>query len=328
MQVLLSQAALDRVGDRLTALGASLDFVAVQSDGTLKRDGACVDAQDVDPEVFWVSQDIYRAGAVPKMFDRVLNSPGARWVQVSSAGIDNPIFKAIMARGVRVSKSSAQAPAIAEYIMAHALSLLHPIEAQRQAQDEAVWRKIGFREIASTRWLMIGYGSIGHAVAARLKPFGAHLTVVRRHAAPDPLVGAVGAMADLPVLLPDADVVILACALNDQTRGVAGRAFFQALRPGAILINIARGGLVDEAALKDGLDRDQPARAVLDVFAAEPLPPDAWFWAHPKVRVTAHTSFDGENVRDRMETLFVENLRRYLAGEPLLHEASRAEVGL
>ena len=251
-----------------------------------------------------------------------------RWAQTFNAGLDHPFFTQLMAKGLRLSKSNAQAPAIAEYVVCHALSLLHPIVAQAAAQAAHDWKRVPFREIGSSRWLMVGFGSIGTEIAKRIQPFGAHLTVVRRNPAPEALAADVRPTADLPALLPDADVVVLACALNDQTRGMADAAFFKAMKPGAILINIARGGLVDEDALRVGLDRDQPAMAVLDVFETEPLPVDAWFWDHPKVRVTAHCSNAGNAAPDRGDALFLENLRRYLAGEPLINEADRSEVGL
>src|SRR5262249_58748583 len=91
-----------------------------------------------------------------------------------------------------------------------------------------------------------------------------------------------------------AGVVVRAGAPNADPRHMCDEAFFRALKPGAILINIGRGGLIDEDALRAGLERDQPAHAVLDVFATEPLPPDSWFWDHPKVRVSAHTSNSGD----------------------------------
>ena len=143
-----------------------------------------------------------------------------------------------------------------------------------------------------------------------------------------PLADRTLALKDLPGVLPDADVVVLAPALNDQTRGMCDEAFFKAMKPGSILINIGRGGLVDEDALRAGLDRDQPAHAVLDVFQTEPLPADSWFWDHPKVRVSAHTSNSGDGNAARGDELFLENLRRYLAKEPLLNEAHPSEVGL
>ncbi len=174
----------------------------------------------------------------------------------------------------------------------------------------------------------MGFGNIGHEIAKRIKPFGVDLTVVRRNPAPDPLVDRVIGLPELAAALPDADVIVLACALNDKTRGMCDAGFFQALKPGAILINIGRGGLVDEEALRAGLDRDQPAHAVLDVFQTEPLPADSWFWDHPKVRVSAHTSHSGDGKLARGDELFLENLRRYLAKEPLLNEADPSEVGL
>ena len=176
--------------------------------------------------------------------------------------------------------------------------------------------------------MLIGYGSIGHQIARRIKPFGVHLTVVRRSVAPDELADAVVGMDALPQVLPDADVVVLAPALTDETRNMCDAKFFAAMKPGSILVNIGRGGLVDEDALKVGLETDQPAHAVLDVFQTEPLPADHWIWKHPKVRVTAHTSNSGQGTAGRGDDLFVANLERFLAGQPLINEASPREVGL
>ena len=128
-------------------------------------------------------------------------------------------------------------------------------------------------------------------------------------------------------MLPDSDVVVLACPLTAQTRHMANDAFFAALKRGAILVNIGRGGLVDEAALRRGLDAGRPAHAVLDVFETEPLPTDSWLWDHPQVRVSAHCSNDCDGLIARGDALFLENLHRFLAGEALLHEAHPSEAG-
>ena len=326
MQILMSEAALARVSDRLAGLADDFDIITMDAGGAVKRGGEAIDS--IDPDVFWVSLDLYVGGQLPAFIGRVLQGRAGTWTQIFAAGVDNPAFKAIVSKGIRLSKSSAQAPAIAEYVLANALSLLHPVDAQRRSQEAHEWRYIPFREIGSTRWLIVGMGAIGTAIAERLKPFGAHLTVIRRNTANDPLADAVRPTSELKAALPEADVVVLACALNEETRGMADAAFFAAMKPGAILINIARGALVDEAALKAGLDRDQPATAVLDVFQTEPLPADAWFWDHPKVRVTGHASNAGDGVLVRGDALFMENLGRFRSGEPLLHEASPSEVGL
>ncbi|MFM8940522.1 MAG: NAD(P)-dependent oxidoreductase, partial [Phenylobacterium sp.] len=135
-------------------------------------------------------------------------------------------------------------------------------------------------------------------------------------------------LSEIHQVLPQSDVVVLACALTDETRDMCNDAFFAAMKPGALLINIGRGGLVDEDALRRGLDRRRPAHAVLDVFQTEPLPADHWIWSHPQVRVSAHTSNSGDGVQPRADDQFVENLGRYLSGNPLLNEAARSEVGL
>jgi phosphoglycerate dehydrogenase-like enzyme len=126
--------------------------------------------------------------------------------------------------------------------------------------------------------------------------------------------------AELPKLLPEADVVVLACALNDATRDLANDAFFRAMKPGSLLINIARGGVVVEDALLTALARKAPAVAVLDVFREEPLPATSQFWSHPQVRVSAHTSAASSGTVPRGDQLFLSNLKRYAAGEPLINE--------
>ena len=331
MQILMSEQAHGRVQDRLTAFGDRIDVVCmgVGEDGepTFSRGGQPIDAAAVDPEIYWVSLDLWPAGRLPGYFRKMMQGTKGQWAQVFSAGIDNPVFKAIMSRGLRLTKSRAQAIAIAEYVVAHAVSLLHPIAEQAAAQAAHDWRRVSFREINATHWVIVGFGAIGEEIARRARAFGVKITVVRRSVSADPLADAVLPMDGLKGALGDADVVVLACALNDETRNMADQAFFQSLKPGAVLINIGRGDLVDEDALRVGLDRNQPAHAVLDVFHTEPLPQDAWFWDHPKVRVTAHASNAGDGVLARGDAQFLDNLGRFLAGEPLLAEARPEEAG-
>jgi len=328
MQILMSKAAHGRVGDRLVAIAPDAEVITVAPGETYERAGRAVDAAAVDPEAIWFSLDSYVSGLMGALVGRTLKAASPRWVQVFSAGIDAPIFRSIMDKGLRLSRSGAQAIPIAEYVVAHALSLQVPIQAQADLQRKREWKSTPYRELARTSWLLVGYGNIGREIAKRIKPFGVDLTVVRHSPGAADLADRTLALRDVHGALPEADVVVLAPALNDETRGMCDEAFFKAMKPGAILINIGRGGLVDEAALRAGLDRDQPAHAVLDVFQAEPLPADSWFWDHPKVRVSAHTSNSGDGNAARGDELFLENLRRYLAREPLLNEAHPSEVGL
>ena len=328
MQLLLAKSAFDRIAPRLKVTAPDLDVITITAPDAFARDGRSVPADQVDPDLIWISADGMRAGLLPTYFGTALKGTKAKWAQLFVAGLDNPAFKQLMAKGIRLTKSTAQSVAIAEYVTGHAFSLIVPIDAQREAQQKKEWKPTQYREISQTRWTLVGFGAIGGEIAKRVKPFGAHLTVVRRQSDNRGLADAVIPLTDLTKVLPQTDVVVLACALNDETRHLANDAFFGALKKDAILINIGRGGLVDSEALRRGLDRDQPGKAVLDVFDKEPLPADDWMWDHPKIRVSAHTSHFGMGTMGRGDDLFLENLRRYLAGDKLLNEATKADVGL
>lgn len=328
VQLLLAKTAFARIEPRLKALAPNLDLTLITPAGTFERSGKEIPAAQVDPDIVWVSLDSMREGYLPNVLGLVAKTRNTKWMQSFLAGLDHPAFREIIGKGVRLSKSSAQAIPIAEYVTANAFSLLLPMDAQRAAQGKKEWTHTPYREIGETRWTVIGFGSIGPEIARRVKPYGIHLTVVRRQSDDRGLADAVIQLQDVGKILPETDVVVLACALNDATRHLADDAFFEKMKKGTILINIARGGLIDSEALKRGLDRDQPRHAVLDVFEQEPLPADNWMWSHPKVRVSAHTSPHGSGTMRRGDELFLENLKRYLAGEKVLNEATRAEVGL
>ncbi len=328
MQLLLTAAAYDRIKDRIAPFVGDLDIVTVDQPRSFQRNGRAISPEDVDPQIVWSTLEGFTSGLLPTLIGTLLKSPDVKWLQTFNAGLDNPVFKQIMSKGVRITKSSAQGVTIAEYVLGHALSLILPIDTQKALQSQGVWAPTPHKEVSQTRWVLVGYGAIGHEIALRIKSFGVHLTVVRRNLAPLDLADDVVQMTDLSEAITRADVVVLACALNPETQDMADAAFFSALKPGSILINIGRGGLVDEDALRVGLESNQPAHAVLDVFQTEPLPEGHWLWSHPKVRVSAHTSNSGLGTQDRADLQFIDNLRRYLGDQPLTNEASPDEVGL
>lgn len=324
MQALLLRSAYDKISGRLSAVAPDLEVVILEPDRSLTLRGAAFDPADLTAEIYWLTLEAF-GGTGAGYFPTLTASPHARWVQTVFAGLDNPVFKPL--QRLTVTNSSAQAPAIAEYVAIHALSLLHPIAEQARHQADHAWTPVPFREVAQTRWLIVGFGNIGREIALRAKAFGAAVEAVRRSLDTGDLADTVCTLADLPRRLPEADVVVLACALNEETRDLADAAFFAAMKPGSILVNIGRGGLLDEDALRTALDQDRPAHAVLDVFRTEPLAADSWMWDHPKVRVTPHASNRGELTGARGETLFLENLARYLRGEPLLNVMRAEDIG-
>jgi len=328
MQILIGAQAFQRIAGRVEHLLNGHDIITLAAPGIFQRAGHEIQADQVDPDIIWSSLDLYQAGLLPHLLRSVLKGSNGKWMQTFNAGLDAPVFRSILEKGVRITKSDAQSVPIAEYVVGHGISLLLPIARQAELQSQRVWAPTPYKEIGQTRWTLVGYGAIGKAIATRVKAFGAHVSVVRRQTNTDPIVDQVVGMDAMDAILPTSDVVVLACALNDQTRNLANEAFFETLQPGSILINIGRGGLVDEDALRKGLDHNRPAHAVLDVFQVEPLPVDHWMWDHPKVRMSAHTSNSGNGAAARGDDLFVNNLTRFIAGEALLNEASPGEVGI
>jgi len=314
------------IGDRLNALGLNLDVVCFDKSGMFDIDGAKQQPEDVELDYLWLSSHLNPDKAMPTAFDVARRLKRLDVLQTFNAGLDNPAYGDISAKGVRICNSSAQGVAIAEYVLGQVLAVLQPIELQRQKQADKAWGVTRFREISRTHWLIVGYGPIGEGVAKRAKAFGAKVSALRRSSTPADHADRTGLLKDGQTFAPDADIVVLACPLTEATRGFAGKAFFDALKPGAILVNIARGGVIDDPALIAAMDAGKVDRAILDVFHTEPLPADDPLWTHPKVRITPHTSFAGDGVQDRWDTLFLDNIQRYVKGETLLREVDPSDI--
>ena len=327
MEILLHKNSYGRVRERLEALDFDVRVTCIDADGVYTREGERVAPDDVMPEVVWLSLDFFEAGQTADTFDMALRPGTVKWLQTYNAGLDRGRYGELFAAGIRLSNSNAQSVAISEYVMAQVMSLRHPFEARRAAQAEREWLRTPFRELSRSTWLIVGFGFIGQAVATRARAFGARILAVRRGTDLLGLADEMGHLEDLPALLPRADVIVLACSLNDETRGLADAAFFSHVKPDAVLVNIARGGLVDDAALLACLDEGRLDTAVLDVFATEPLDTESPYWSHPRVRVTAHTSWAGQGTVPRGDELFLGNLVHYVRGEPLETEVDAAKLG-
>ncbi len=182
-----------------------------------------------------------------------------------------------------------------------------------RAQDAEQWRHRRYRSLADCTVLIIGYGGIGKAVERRLAGFEVEILRASRRAA-----DGVAPMSELPQLLPRADVVVLCVPLTDQTRGLVDAEFLARMKDGALLVNVARGPVVDTDALLAELERGR-LYAALDVTDPEPLPPGHPLWKAPNLLLSPHVGGDTTAFPPRARRLMVEQLRRYAAGEPLAH---------
>ncbi len=325
-RILAYEPSFKRIEARLPDAAKDVEFVVVDDSGTLKLNGREIAIEEANPDIGWMSVELFGAPASRNFFITLLKAPGLKWVQSAAAGFDNPAFKGLVANGARLTTNNAQAVSMSEYVLWGVLDHFQRGSARRSAQARHEWARLPYREIGRMHWLIVGFGTIGQAVAVRASAFGAHVTGIRRTPGPHPLAQAMATPDQVKSLLPQADVVVLLVPLSPATAGMVDADFLAAMKPGSMLVNIGRGDLVDEPALLAALDAGKPEHALLDVFHDEPLPADSRFWDHPRVTLTGHASAIGDGLGPRGEMLFLDNLDRYLTGQPLLHEADPKDV--
>ena len=258
----------------------------------------------------------------------VAANPRLRWVhtmaagggsQVRDAGIDPARLAAL-----RVSTSAGvHGQGLAEFAVLGILAGLKDLPRWQSNQSARHWPdRAPVRQLRDARVLVLGTGGIGSRVAELLGAFGA--TVIGLVRSPDsrpegPFAQTVTADA-LGGVLPAVDAVVAALPDTPRTRGFVGDAFLSALRPGAILVNVGRGTVVDEGALTSALEEGRVGYAALDVFEREPLPVDSPLWSHDRVLVSPHTAALDVGEEERIVSLFLDNLDRFLARQPLVNE--------
>jgi phosphoglycerate dehydrogenase-like enzyme len=245
------------------------------------------------------------------------HTPHVELVQLLSAGFDDVLRQ--LPAGVRLANASGVHDAsTAELAVALALASLRDFPDFMAAQREGRWIPLDFHwSLADRRVLLLGHGSIGRAVAARLMPFEVRLTAVASRArAGDDLVSRVHGIDELTALLPNHDVVIVVVPLTPETTGLVDAEFLAALPDGALLVNVARGPVVDTQALlrETGAGR---LRAALDVTDPEPLPPGHGLWSSPGVLITPHVGGATTAFRPRAVRLLREQISAYAAGRGL-----------
>jgi phosphoglycerate dehydrogenase-like enzyme len=273
-----------------------------------------------------------------ELFDRILaRAPELRWVHSATAGVERVLTPASRARHLTITNARGVfSRPIAEYVMLMMLAVSRRLPSLLELQQERTWQPLESRELRDVTVGIVGLGSIGRAVGALATAFGCRVIATRRRpesgvgvqaadgAGDEPYLGSL--MLDrvlppeqLPELLAESDFVVLAAPLTEDTYGLISDQAIAALKPGAWVINVARGELVDERALGRALREGRLGGAVLDTFREEPLPPTSPLYDLPNVILTPHTSWSSTRVLDRSIELFCDNLRRYAAGEPLVN---------
>lgn len=256
-------------------------------------------------------------------YDLMVRAPRLRWYQSWGAGADWVLrYPHIAATDLIVTNGSGIHPIpISEHIFAFLFALARGLPHAMRRQVENKWQSLGHHdvfELAGKTLLLIGVGAIGARTAAVANALGMRVIGVRRDSSLSvPGVERMVGQEALHAVLPDADFVVLTIPLTDETRSMIGAAEFARMKPTAYLVNIGRGGTIDQAALVAALQEGRIAGAGLDVMDPEPLPVDSPLWAMENVIITAHYAGCTPEYHDRIFAIFLENLRRYQAGEPL-----------
>jgi phosphoglycerate dehydrogenase-like enzyme len=253
-------------------------------------------------------------------------SPNLRWIQSWSAGVERVVgLPGLQARDevVLTNMAGMYGPVIAEHVFAMLLSRTRNLPAYLDADREGQWRVGDTEALTSLQgrtMLVVGLGGIGTEVATRAHAFGMRVLATARTPRPAPeYVEVLGVAEDLEELLPEADIIVVAVPLTEETRGMFDAATLGMAKRGAWLVNIARGGVVDTDALLNALEEGRLGAAFLDVTDPEPLPQGHPLWGRGDVFVTPHVAGYAALSDELAWDLFRENVRRFAAGEALLN---------
>lgn len=298
--------------------------------------------EDVPEDVWAKTEILYTSALVPEP----AMAPALRWLQTHSAGVDHIIDQPIVQQeNIRVTSASGiHVTSMAEYTLAAMLYFSRKFPALLAYQSTAHWPtedesgSLEASELRGSTLGIVGYGSVGREIARLAHAFGMKVLASKRdvlHPADTnsyTLPGTGDPEGEfferlyppeaLTTMVRECDFVAVTVPLTDTTRGMVGADVIGAMKKGAYLINVGRGGVVDEDALLEALRNKQIAGAALDVFETEPLPADSPLWKQPNLLISPHRSGMSHNYAERAGELFIENLRRYIAHKDLLNEVS------
>ena len=300
-----------RAGARLREIVPQADIVLLDTEGAWSSDPAGLDA-------FFFSEDLYYLPAATGAFVSLLETSPPKWMQTASTGVDHALFAHLLESGAVVTNSpGVHGSTIAEYVFAYILSHAKRLPQHAANQAERDWAPLGSLELAGCTLGIVGYGGIGEACAKLGKAFGMRTIATKRRPPSDAYLDQHFPPQRLHELLAASDYVVLCCPLTDETLNLIDGEALAAMQSQALLINVARGRVVDHDALGDALRSGGIAGAVLDVAPLEPLQPDSPLWDLPNCRITPHDSCHVDASYMRTAEFFFTNLAHLAAGEPL-----------
>jgi phosphoglycerate dehydrogenase-like enzyme len=280
----------------------------------------------------WTSEDEFAAGIDEVEYLLALNPPRGHWararrlrlIQVLGAGVDGVLPAPDLPRSVVLANQRGMsAEPMAEFGLTLALGLLKQLPFFLAAQRERVWRRTLPVRAAGLTLGILGLGAIGEALAERAAALGMRVIGTQRSPKRHPAVAHIEPPERTDAVLAESDVVVVLLPLTDETRGFLSRERLARMKPGAYLVNLARGGIADEDAVVEALASGRLAGAAFDVFETEPLPSESPLWDVPNLWVTPHMAGGFPEILDETTRLFAENVARLERGEPVRNAIDR-----
>jgi len=316
--ILVSEWVHERYGREISRLAPGRPRVVVSETGC-RGDPA-------EAAICFFSGDLFPERA-PSFLRQMIRAKGLAWFHSFSAGVDNPFFQGLLARGIRLTTSAgAHAVPIAQTVMLYLLALSRDLPGWLADQRAHRWAPRDLVDLQGQQLVVVGMGPIGLEVARLGLALGMRVVGVRRTPRGDEPCET-RTLDSLDALLPTCDALVLAIPLTPETHHLIGAARLARLPAHAVLVNIARGDIVDEDALVAALAGGRLAGAGLDVFHEEPLPEASPLWDLPHVIVTPHSSGTTPSNWDRAAQIFLDNLGRFERGEPLRNEVPAPPPG-
>jgi phosphoglycerate dehydrogenase-like enzyme len=284
------------------------------------------------PVACWSNEAELAAGIADVEYLLALNPPRGHWakatrlrlIQVLGAGVDGVLPAPDLPAAVALANQRGMsAEPMAEFGLTLVLALLKQLPLFVTAQREHAWRRALPARAAGKTLGILGLGAIGEALAVKAAALGMRVIGTQRSPKAHPAVTRIEPPARTDAVLAEADVVVVLLPLTDETRGFLSRERLARMKAGALLVNLARGGIVDEAALVEALREGRLAGAAFDVFAREPLPPESPLWDAPNLWITPHMAGGFPEILDETTRLFAENVARLERGEPIRNAIDR-----
>jgi phosphoglycerate dehydrogenase-like enzyme len=264
------------------------------------------------------------SGSLGLLRDVFRMSPRLRWMHSRAAGLEQTLFPELVTSNVILTNGSGVfSPSLGEFVLGAILYFAKGFRRMIRNQMAGLWDPFDVVSISGETVGIIGYGDIGHAVAARVKAVGMKVLAVKRHVIAtgeaDALVDQIYGSNERMKMLPGCDYVVVAAPLNDETRGLIGEAEFAAMKPTAVVINVGRGPVIDESAMISALSEGRIKGAALDVFDQEPLPQGHPFYTLENVLLSPHCADHTPDWLDNAMRFFIAQFERFRSGEPLLN---------